>query len=103
MVAEGPTEAEDTLAGGAVRASAMESPVDTGVVVSAVGQGSALASDSSAFHAFIPSTEASDTTEVLDTTVGTTIPTGILLQTRIHILDTTPTPATVTPLTKLRQ
>ena len=100
MVAEGPTEAEDTLAGGAVRASAMESPVDTGVVVSAVGQGSALASDSSAFHAF---TEASDTMEVLDTMVGTTIPTGILLQTRIHILDTTPTPATVTPLTKLRQ
>ena len=99
--AEGPTEAEDTLAGGAVRASAMESPVDTGVVVSAVGQGSALASDSSGFHAFIPSTEASDTTEVLDTTAGTTIPTGILLQTRIHILDTTP--IMVTQLTKRRQ
>jgi fructose-1-phosphate kinase PfkB-like protein len=62
---------------------------DSGVVVSAIGQGSALASDSSAFRASIPSTEASDIMEALDTMVGTTIPTGILRQMRTHILDTT--------------
>ncbi len=78
----------------------MQSPADTGVVVSAAGRHSDTVSDSSAFHAF---TEASDITEVLDTMVGTTIPTGILLQTRIHILDTIPTPATVTQLTRRRQ